>query len=105
MTLAGLLKQSPSFKVWKADAKARLIDMTTYPQLSGVSNRREQVDVSVLKGNDGKSSVVQIRVTPSTAPEQFTMVDFFLRKKGIIESRADSIARMIFADLDAKIGK
>jgi len=105
MTLAGLLKQSPSFKVWKADAKARVIDMTTYPQLSGVSNRREQVDVSVLKGNDDKSSVVQIRVTPSTAPEQFTMVDFFLRKKGIIESRADSIARMIFADLDAKIGK
>jgi len=105
--LVQLLKSSNSFKVWKADETARHINMTTYPQLLGVTNRREQIDVYVVDGEGGAINttlpIVQIKVTPATAPEQFTMVDFFLRRKGIVESRSDSIAKMILEDLDARI--
>ncbi|MGI0020294.1 MAG: hypothetical protein ACREAY_07465 [Nitrososphaera sp.] len=92
--LADVLKQSNPFKVWKVDEKARLIDMTTYLPLLGVTSHRERVDVSVLDGKDGNSFVVQIRVSPATTPSQFTMVDFF-SKKGMVESGAGSIARTI----------
>lgn len=105
--LVQLLKSSNSFKVWKVDENSRHINMTTYPQLLGVTNRREQVDVYVADGDEGTINtplpIVQIKVTPATAPEQFTMVDFFLRRKGIVGSRSDSIAKMILEDLDAKI--
>ena len=94
------MQDVPFFKVWKADADERYINLTTHsiglnPK---VKYHQVEVDLQVMEGKDPSSSVVNFRIMPTLTGivsqyELFTHID-------VNDKFAKYIANMVFGAIE-----